>query len=305
MLISVMLLACAVTAHAALSEPEGYPVTVNDWTTPAVFAAGKDWPITTWYLYAEDDTVLGSIPNRTVMELAKQHPTGSVQWETWLAEAFNEYRQISSFTQNSKAEEKQLVIEAGPPIESNEDFDAEAFGLINKARAENGLHEVNQDEEAMELAKMRVPELEEQYGHIRPDGTRMSQTYRCAEIINRRASTPQLAAESWLDSPAHRSSWMCGTTARASPAGRVQITSPTGGACSSTNKASHVVAGPRKGAFFCYENIQPEGHNNPARPEGRLMDSISCCFRRSRAGHQVPSPVHSGVSGNHVFFCPY
>ena len=73
MLISVMLLACAVTAHAALSEPEGYPVTVNDWTTPAVFAAGKDWPITTWYLYAEDDTVLGSIPNRTVMELAKQH----------------------------------------------------------------------------------------------------------------------------------------------------------------------------------------------------------------------------------------
>ena len=62
MLISVMLLACAVTAHAAPSEPEGYPVTVNDWTTPAVFAAGKDWPITTWYLYAEDDTVLGSIP---------------------------------------------------------------------------------------------------------------------------------------------------------------------------------------------------------------------------------------------------
>ena len=48
----------------------------------------------------------------------------------------------------------------------------------------------------MELAKMRGPELEEQYGHIRPDGTRMSQTYRCAEIIIRRVSTPQLAAES-------------------------------------------------------------------------------------------------------------
>ncbi|MFR4988947.1 CAP domain-containing protein [Anaerotruncus colihominis] len=47
-------------------------------------------------------------------------------------------------------------------------------------------------------------ELEEQYGHIRPDGTRMPQTYRCAEIINRRASTPQIAAESWLDSPAYR-----------------------------------------------------------------------------------------------------
>lgn len=58
-------------------------------------------------------------------------------------------------------------------------------------------------------------------------------------------------------------------------------------------------------ALFCYENLPPEGRNDPARPEGRLKDSISCWFRRNRAGHQVPSPVLSGVSGNHVFFCPY
>ena len=51
---------------------------------------------------------------------------------------------------------------------------------------------------------------------------------------------------------------------------------------------------------FCYENLPPEGRNDPARPEGRLKDSISCWFRRNRAGHQVPSPVLSGVSGNHV-----
>ncbi|MCR2026733.1 CAP domain-containing protein, partial [Anaerotruncus colihominis] len=131
------------------------------------------------------------------------------QWETWLAEAFNEYRQISGFVQDSKAEGKEPVIGVGSLIESKEDFDAEAlaleaFSLINEARTENGLHEVVLDEEAMELAKMRVPELEERYGHTRPDGTRMSQTYRCAEIINRRASTPQIAVESWLDSPAHR-----------------------------------------------------------------------------------------------------
>ncbi|MCI8493922.1 CAP domain-containing protein [Anaerotruncus sp.] len=208
-LVTAMLLACTVTAHAAPSGLEGYPVTVDDWTTPAVFAAGKDWPITTWYLYAEDGTALGSISNQTVMELSRQHPTGSIQWETWLAEAFNEYRQISGFVQDSKAEGKEPVIGVGSLIESKEDFDAEAlaleaFGLINEARTENGLHEVVLDEEAMELAKMRVPELEERYGHTRPDGTRMSQTYRCAEIINRRASTPQIAVESWLDSPAHR-----------------------------------------------------------------------------------------------------
>lgn len=62
---------------------------------------------------------------------------------------------------------------------------------------------------------------------------------------------------------------------------------------------------PLVGRLFCYENLPPEGRNDPARPEGRLKDSISCWFRRNRAGHQVPSPVLSGVSGNHVFFCPY
>lgn len=56
--------------------------------------------------------------------------------------------------------------------------------------------------------------------------------------------------------------------------------------------------------LFCYENLPPEGRNNPARPDGRLIDCISCWIRRSRAGHQVPSPMLSGVSGNYVFFYP-
>ena len=56
--------------------------------------------------------------------------------------------------------------------------------------------------------------------------------------------------------------------------------------------------------LLCYENLPPEGRNNPARPDGRLIDCISCWIRRSRAGHQVPSPMLSGVSGNYVFFYP-
>ena len=68
-----------------------------------------------------------------------------------------------------------------------------------------------------------------------------------------------------------------------------------------TEKArNHAVSG-----LFCYENFPQEGRNDAASPEGRLTDSISCWFRRSRAGHQVPSLVLSGVLGNHVFFCPY
>ena len=78
------------------------------------------------------------------------------------------------------------------------------FDLINEARVESGLHELTVNEEAMELAKIRVPELEELYSHTRPDGSRISRTYAYGEIINRRASTPEIAVSSWLDSPGHR-----------------------------------------------------------------------------------------------------
>ena len=106
-------------------------------------------------------------------------------------------------------EKKQRVAkESGAAAEPEQvDADAlaqEAFDLINEARVENGLHELTVNEEAMELAKIRVPELEELYSHTRPDGSRISRTYAYGEIINRRASTPEIAVSSWLDSPGHR-----------------------------------------------------------------------------------------------------
>lgn len=203
--------------------------------------------------------MLGSIPAHVVTKLAKNDPTGSIQWETRLAEAFNEYRRSGSVTQDIEAEEKEPVIEAAPPTAPSEEFDAEslaleAFGLINEARVENGMQEVELDEEAMELAKMRAPELEERYDHTRPDGTRMSQTYRCGEIINRRASTPQIAVESWLDSPAHREIILAERYHSAgSPAGRARTASPTG-VCSSTNNHKPTISlpGPRKGTHFLF-----------------------------------------------------
>ena len=146
------------------------------------------------------------------MEIAKQHPPGDIQWETRLAEAFNEYRAKYSPVQADEdgiAQETEPEQRSSPEVpkteeQGTESLALEAFALINEAREENGLHAVEPDEELMELARMRVPELEEQYSHARPDGTRMSRAYRCGEIINRGASTPQLAVESWLGSPAHR-----------------------------------------------------------------------------------------------------
>ena len=203
-LAAIMAAASTVTAYAASAGMEGLPVDIRDWDTPAVFAAGKDWPITVWYFYGENGEVLGSIPADAVKDLSQGEPADGTQWEFWLAEAFNDYRKLYG-----TEEEKKLIPQEVPPAAEPEQADAdalalEAFDLINEARAENGQHEVTVNEEAMELAKIRVPELEELYSHTRPDGSRISRTYAYGEIINRRASTPEIAVSSWLDSPGHR-----------------------------------------------------------------------------------------------------
>ncbi len=95
-----------------------------------------------------------------------------------------------------------------PAYKESSSFDAEgfantAFDLINEARQNKGLHTVEMSSDAMALAEMRVPELEEKYSHTRPDGTRMSKEYLCGEIINENADTPEIAVSSWLDSPSH------------------------------------------------------------------------------------------------------
>ena len=225
-----MLAAGSMTAHAATNTTLAN-VTVYDQTTPAVFAAGKDWPITTWYFYSQSGEVLGSIPNSTVMRIAREDGTDNVDWEVWLAEAFNDYRDgsenkaaVSEATpeppkpapaEPPKAapekpeEEKSEITIPTAPADPKPSFDAyayaqDAFDLINEAREKHGLHHIEMDDYTMDLAEMRVQELEESYSHIRPDGSRMSRIYYTGEIINRRANTPQIAVESWLDSPGHR-----------------------------------------------------------------------------------------------------
>ena len=201
---AVVAAACTVTAYAASAEMEGLPVDIQDWDTPAVFAAGKDWPITVWYFYGENGEVLGSIPADSVKDLSQGEPADGTQWEFWLAEAFNDYRKLYG-TEEEKTQQSQDTPPAAEPEQVDADALAqEAFDLINEARVENGLHELTVNEEAMELAKIRVPELEELYSHTRPDGSRISRTYAYGEIINRRASTPEIAVSSWMDSPGHR-----------------------------------------------------------------------------------------------------
>lgn len=168
-LAAIMTAACAVTAYAASAEMEGLPVDIRDWDTPAVFAVGKDWPITVWYFYGENGEALGSIPADAVKNLSQGEPADGIQWEFWLAEAFNDYRKLYSTGEDKtqpqpnpeQINEENLIPQKAPPAAEPEQADAlalEAFDRINEARAENGLHEVTVDEEAMELAKARVPD---------------------------------------------------------------------------------------------------------------------------------------------------
>lgn len=167
LLVVIMLAACTITAHAASSELDGYPITVHDWITPAVFAAGTDWPITNWYLYAENGEVLGGIPANVVAELSKYDPIDSIQWEFRLADAFNDYRQMTGDNPQQAeptkpSEEKELFTEIALPATELEQSDTDnlalqAFAFINQARVQNDLHELEISKDAMALAQLQVP----------------------------------------------------------------------------------------------------------------------------------------------------
>ena len=151
-LAAIMAAASTVTAYAASAGMEGLPVDIRDWDTPAVFAAGKDWPITVWYFYGENGEVLGSIPADSVKDLSQGEPADGTQWEFWLAEAFNDYRKLYG-TEEEKTQQSQDTPPAAEPEQVDADALAqEAFDLINEARVENGLHELTVNEEATHLA---------------------------------------------------------------------------------------------------------------------------------------------------------
>ncbi len=197
--------ACTVTAIAASSELASYPITIHDQTTPAAYAAGKSWPISTWYFYSEDGQVLGSISEQTRADISKQHPIGSIEWDSWLANEFNEYRQIVDVSQEQT--EKEVTAEAIPSLHSPTKYDAEALALevaslTNVKREEHGLPSLEVDNDLMELAMVRAKEVSTKYSHERPDGSHVTEL-GCGENVGAKA-TPKKQVESWMNSDGHR-----------------------------------------------------------------------------------------------------
>lgn len=192
---------------------EGYTVTVTDSKTPAVRSAGNDWPITKYYFIDDDGNYLGSISGKAMLAIIEKYqdkstgeaPGAGGEWEFWFAEKFNAYRGIGG----DSTEMRNQQGDSTNSSKTGANFDAsslalEAFELINQERIKAGLEEVEMDSTWMDLAEMRSEELPEKYDHVRPDGTRMSTEYRCAEIINRRAGTASSAVSSWMDSSGHK-----------------------------------------------------------------------------------------------------
>lgn len=216
-LASAMLATATAKAYAAGNPLDRCSVTVYDWSTPATFSAGKNWPITTWYFYGEDGQVLGSISGNNAMSITQATSPGNIAWETWFADAFNEYRENAASThpndENTFESESSKSVENGftPTIPNlarpQDDFDAENLAmeiieLTNSERETHGLLPLPIDQDLMELAQLRAEEVSKKYSHERPDGTTVV-VLGCGENVGARA-TAEKQVESWMKSEGHR-----------------------------------------------------------------------------------------------------
>ena len=199
MLATAMMAAGAINTYAA-NPLDGYDIMIYDQTTPAVFAAGKDWPITTWYFYDEAHNIIGSMSGKDSLIIAQQYesvnPDG--RWEFWFPKVFNDYRGLDNSANSVltvKAEENE--------VSSAEQWAMEVIKLTNAERENHGLHPLEVDKELMELAQTRAEEVSTKYSHERPDGTRVSKTHGCGENVGAKKSAEQQVT-SWMSSKWHR-----------------------------------------------------------------------------------------------------
>lgn len=190
---------------------EGYEVKVSDWTTPAVSSGGRDWPISTWYFWGPGETVLGSISGSVMDKISRKYAASTnydpdIDWSTWYADAFNEYRNIagggntsSGSTASEEPGEDESSQQAGAFLE---DEALEVVRLTNKERSNHGVGTLEVDEDLMALAKIRAEEVSTKYSHERPDGSHVVQM-GYGENVGAKASAEKQVT-SWMGSDGHR-----------------------------------------------------------------------------------------------------
>ena len=190
---------------------EGYEVKVSDWSTPAISSGGRDWPISTWYFWGPGETVLGSISGSVMDKISRKYAASTnydpdIDWSTWYADAFNEYRNIagggntsSGSTASEEPGEDESSQQAGAFLE---DDALEVVRLVNEEREKQGLEPLDVDENLMELARIRAEEVSTKYSHERPDGSHVVQM-GYGENVGAKASAEKQVT-SWMGSDGHR-----------------------------------------------------------------------------------------------------
>ncbi len=178
---------------------EGCQVTVRDQKTPATYSGGKDWPISSWYFFSEEDEILGSISAAALSRITEGYGSPERDWSPWLAEAFNEYRGLDVAAPKKKPKPSVEAVERD--LDSDEAV-RELIRLTNRERRSQGLDELEVREELMELAQIRAKEVSEKYSHERPDGSRVVDLGYGENIGAKRSAQGQIS--SWMNSSGHR-----------------------------------------------------------------------------------------------------
>ena len=199
-MLATAMMAAGTTNTYAANPLDGYDIAIYDQTTSAVFAAGKDWPITTWYFYDEAHNIVGSMSGKDSLTIARQYESVNPEgrWEFWFPKVFNDYRGL-----DNSANSVPTVKTQENEVSSAEQWAMEVIKLTNAEREKHGLSPLEVNDELMKLAQIRAKEVSTKYIHERPDGTRVRKTHGCGENVGAKKSAEKQVT-SWMSSEGHR-----------------------------------------------------------------------------------------------------
>lgn len=91
-------------------------------------------------------------------------------------------------------------------------FAEQVVTLVNRIRVANGLNKLTTYDKLTEVAQLRAKEIETNYSHTRPDGTKCFtaledagiRSVTAGENIAKGYSTPEKVVDAWMNSPGHR-----------------------------------------------------------------------------------------------------
>lgn len=101
--------------------------------------------------------------------------------------------------------EEEIIEENNDNINASK-IEIECFDIINNKRQENGLEELEWDDELYEIAKIRAKEASRKWSHTRPDGTpwyTVSNNIH-GENLAKGYANAELVVNAWMDSQGHK-----------------------------------------------------------------------------------------------------